>query len=105
MWGLNEGWKAPKGLKTGSKSEGCGRTAKPLASSARHPFDFSLDDPLHQAWQVVVEPGFQHRSQHFLDQVFQRPRVVAEHGVGKRMERGFDRGNRGMRQDLLGRHL
>src|ERR1700730_16927500 len=100
MWWLNEGWKAPRRLKSELKT-GLKTPREPLTSSARNSFDFSLDDPLHQAGQVVVEPGFQHRPQHFLDQVFQRPRIVAEHGVGKRVEGGFDRGDRRVRQDLL----
>ena len=53
---------------------------------ARNALDFGLDDPLNQSRQIVVEPGFQHRPQHFLDQVFQRPRIVAEHGIGQRVE-------------------
>src|ERR1700687_4113486 len=40
-------------------------------ASARNAFDFRLDDALHQPWQIVVEPGFQHRPQHLLDEVFQ----------------------------------
>jgi hypothetical protein len=59
-------------------------------SPAGNPFDFGLDDPLHQGREIIIEPGFQHRTKHFLDQVFQRPRIVAEHRMGKRVERGFD---------------
>src|SRR6185437_6514021 len=68
---------------------------------ARNPLYFGFDNALDQSGQIVVEPGFQHRPQHFLDQVFQRPRVVAEDGIGKAVEGGFDRGYRRTRQDLL----
>ena len=71
-----------------------------LLATARNPLDFRLDDALHQAGQIVVEPGFQHRPQHFLDEIFQRPRIVAEHGMGEGVEGGFD-GR--ARQDLLRR--
>ena len=70
---------------------------------ARNPLDFGLDDALDQSRQIVVEPGFQHRPQHFLDQIFQRPRIVAEHGVGQRIEGGFDGRDGRARQDLLRR--
>src|SRR5882724_3092042 len=34
------------------------------SAPAGNPLDLGLDDALHQARQVVVEPGFQHRPQH-----------------------------------------
>ena len=71
------------------------------SAAARNPLDFGLDDALHQPRQIVVEPGFQHRPQHFLDQIFQRPRVVAQHGIGQRIEGGFHRRHGRARQDRL----
>ncbi len=73
--------------------------SRPLAA-ARNPLDFGLDDALHQPRQIVVEPGFQHRAQHLLDEVLQRPCVVAEHGVGERVEGELDGRDRRRRQDL-----
>src|SRR3984893_936023 len=71
---------------------------RPLAA-ARDPLDLRLDDALDQPGQIVVEPGFQHRPQHFLDQVFQRPRIVAEHGMGQRIKGGFNGRYRRMREN------
>ena len=82
---------------------GCRRACEPAIrlAPARNPLDFGLDDALDQPRQIVVEPGFQHRPQHLLDQILQRPRVVAEHGMGQRVEGGFDRRHRRVRQDRL----
>ena len=82
--------------RTGSREKAHQNSSAP----ARNPLNFRFDNPLDQSGQIIVEPGFQHRPQHFLDQVFQRPRVVAEHGIGKAVEGGFDRRHRRTRQDL-----
>ncbi len=62
------------------------RAGNGQSAAARDTLDLGPDNPLHHVWQIVVEPGLQHRPQHFLDQVFQRAGVVAEYGVCQRIE-------------------
>ena len=52
-----------------------------LRLAARDAFDLGAHDALDQARQIVVEPGLEHRAQHFLHQILKRARVLPEHGV------------------------
>ncbi len=54
-----------------------------LRPAARDALDLGAHDALDQARQVVVEPGLQHRPQHFLDQILERARVVAPAWSGR----------------------
>ena len=69
-------------------------------ASARDPLDLGSDQPFHHARQIIVEPGLEHRSQHFAHQILERPRVLHQHRVGKRVEGGVDRGASRARQQL-----
>ena len=88
------------GKTTAQTPFGVCREGKPVPASpdgalaaARDPFDFRLDDALHQSGQIIVQPGFQHRPQHLLDEIFQRPRIVAQHRMSEAVEGGFDGGH------------
>ena len=60
-------------------------------ASARNPLDLGAHQALDHARQIVVEPGFQHRPQHFAHQVLERAGVLHQHGLGQRVEGGIDR--------------
>ena len=65
------------------------------AESARAPARDALDLGAHQALdhagQIVVEPGLQHRPQHFAHQILERAGVLHQHGLRQRIEGGIDR--------------
>src|ERR1051326_1470090 len=53
---------------------------------ARDALDFGAHQPLDQARQILVEPGFEHRAEHFAHQVFQGTRVLHQDGLGQRVK-------------------
>ena len=58
---------------------------------ARNALDLGSDQPLHHAGQIIVEPGLEHRPQHFAHQILKRPRILHQHSVRQRVEGGIDR--------------
>ena len=58
---------------------------------ARDAFDLGAHQALDHAGQIVVEPGFEHRAEHFAHQIFQRAGVLHQHGLRQRIEGGIDR--------------
>ena len=72
----------------------------PLA--ARDALDLGPHQALDHARQIVVEPGLEHRPQHFAHQILERAAVLHQHRLRERVEGGIDgRGGRGRDQAAL----
>ena len=76
-----------------------GMTAREVTLFPRDPLDLSPHQPLDHARQVVVEPGLEHRPQHFAHEVLEGAAVLHQHRLRQRVEGGIDRrGGRGRDQ-------
>src|ERR1700732_4403316 len=56
------------------------------ALAARHPLDFGANEALDHDRKIVVEPCLEHGPEHFLDQIFERARVLRQHRMSQRAE-------------------
>ncbi|CAH1679341.1 hypothetical protein BOSEA31B_14832 [Hyphomicrobiales bacterium] len=72
-------------------------------AAARHALDLGADQALDHGRQIIVEPRFQHRLQHVLDQILEGPGIVAEDGACKLSESARHRRTRLIRQQA--RHI
>ncbi len=52
-----------------------------ISAPARDALDLGAHQPLDHVRQIVVEPGFQHRPQHLLDQIVERAGILRQHGM------------------------
>src|SRR5260221_13483689 len=78
-----------------------------LAAAARDPLNLGPNEALDEAWQIVVEPALEHRSEHFAHQAFDHLGTLHRNGRGEGVEgsrnRGLGRG--GSERLLLNRFL